>query len=235
MLLQRSVSLAISHSQVAFYKVDTAEGVKVNLEQLLLAILPLIIINFFPPSFSYHVWCYPFICGEDVFIVIYSSTLNISLLPFDFRQEFLEICRIYMRLWKRHKWWFKLRQCGCKKNWLRMSNVLNMLFSELIVLLNSIMLSFCIAELSLMVIVRVSWLRYVNFSPYQKVPPTLVLGTSFAHFTLREIIKCVLNFYFLNLLDHVDIILNQCREHWNHCSVEWPFTLSISMSRRMLL
>lgn len=47
--LQRSVSLAISHSQVAFSKVDTAEGVKVNLEQLLLAILPLIIIIFFLP------------------------------------------------------------------------------------------------------------------------------------------------------------------------------------------
>lgn len=146
MLLQRSVSLAISHSQVAFYKVDTAEGVKVNLEQLLLAILPLIIINFFPPSFSYHVWCYPFICGEDVFIVIYSSTLNISLLPFDFRQEFLEICRIYMRLWKRHKWWFKLRQCGCKKNWLRMSNVLNMLFSYSFAQLYNVIILYCRAE-----------------------------------------------------------------------------------------
>ena len=57
-----------------------------------------------------------FICVDEVGLWFIFCTLGLTLLSTDSRQDFLATCKIYMRLWRRHRWLYKLRQWRFKKN-----------------------------------------------------------------------------------------------------------------------
>lgn len=73
------------------------------------------------------IWCCIFLLCDDMELDTHLWTETDITLVVDCRQEFLETCRIFLRLWRRHKWLSKLRQYVCKRNLLRRAYVLHLL------------------------------------------------------------------------------------------------------------